>query len=205
MSIIKYIIDRFRIIKKNDSESEQQNFENHFFSEYRKSVEANKNKSQDDFEKYLNLWSSGGIVISLMIISKLIEENIDVTCKILFATGLIGFLTTILFNLLSHNKSIKDSDFILENVSNYNELLDESFNEKLEKRNKFVTALNDISIASFIIGILSILTFVIINFLNMSNQEKPKQPPTQPSKPLTEEKGRTNPVPARITTPTPKK
>ena len=53
MSIIKYIIDRFRIIKKNDSESEQQNFENHFFSEYRKSVEANKNKSQDDLFLYL--------------------------------------------------------------------------------------------------------------------------------------------------------
>ncbi|MCT3920023.1 hypothetical protein HZP98_10075 [Elizabethkingia anophelis] len=202
-NLIENIINIFKHPNKDLSHNEQQIIENDFFLEYRKSVGANKNKSQDDFEKYINLWSSGGIIISLMLASKLIEEKIDITYKLLFILGLIGFLITILSNLLSHNKSIKDSDFILENVTSYDKLFEIEFTEKIEKRNKFVTMLNDISIFSFIFGIICILSFIIINFMNMSNQEKPKQP--QLPKPSTEEKGRTNPIPARVIVPNPQK
>ena len=39
----------------------------------------------------------------------------------------------------------------------------------------------------------------------MSDQKPKPQPQQSPPKPLTEEKGRTNPTPARVTIPTPKK
>lgn len=46
-------------------EHKQQEKFNQGWSEYRNSVSANKNKSQDDFEKYINLLASGGIIVSL--------------------------------------------------------------------------------------------------------------------------------------------
>lgn len=135
-----------------------------FLTEYKRCVEQNKSKSQDDFEKYINLWSSGGIIITLMILSKLVEFEIEIVYKFLFVIGLISFLLTILSNLISHNNSIKDSDFVLSNCSSYENLFEKTFQEKLNKRNRFITVLNDFSIYSFIVGLLSILTAVIINF-----------------------------------------
>lgn len=40
--------------------------------EYRNAVSDNKSKSQDDFEKYINLLASGGIVLSLTFLEKII-------------------------------------------------------------------------------------------------------------------------------------
>ncbi len=179
-----------------------------YITNYRKSVEENKNKSQDDFEKYINIMASGGLVISLMFIEKLVENKIIIISSWLFILGLIGFVCTLLINLISHNKSINDSSYILDNIGfDINKFEDKNFLNEISKRNNKIDLLNKVSIGSLITGVFAILIFFTINFLNMSNQEpKPKpQPQQNPPMPLTEEKGRTNPTPARVTIPTPKK
>ena len=40
--------------------------------EYRNSVSENKCKSQDDFEKYINLMASGGFILSLTFMEKIV-------------------------------------------------------------------------------------------------------------------------------------
>lgn len=41
------------------------------WNDYRNAVTENKNKSQDDFEKYINLLASGGIILSLTFLEKI--------------------------------------------------------------------------------------------------------------------------------------
>lgn len=186
----------------------QQELEIEYISNYRKSVEENKNKSQDDFEKYINLLASGGLVISLMFLEKLVENKINSVGSWLFVVGLIGFVGTLLINLISHKKSINDSNFILETLGyDITKTEDEDFLKEVSKRNKILDIWNKLSIGCLITGTLSILMYFTINFLNMSNQQtKPESTPIQtPPKPLTEEKGRTNPMPTRVIAPNPKK
>lgn len=194
---------------KNKSQKEY-DLEIEYVTNYRKSVEENKNKSQDDFEKYINIMANGGLVISLIFIEKLVENKINIISSWLFILGLIGFVCTLLINLISHNKSINDSSYILNNIGfDIDKFEDEKFLNEISNRNRKIDLLNKLSIGSLITGVFTILIFFTINFLNMSNQEpKPKtqpQPQQNPPKPLTEEKGRTNPIPARVITPTPKK
>ncbi len=192
---------------KNKSQKEY-DLEIEYITNYRKSVEENKNKSQDDFEKYINILASGGLVISLMFIEKLVENKIVIVSSWLFILGLVGFVSTLLINLISHNKSINDSNYILDNIGfDISKFEDENFLKEVSKRNNKIDLLNKISIGSLIAGVFAILIFFTINFLNMSNQEPKSKPQPQqnPPKPLTEEKGRTNPIPARVVTPTPKK
>lgn len=179
-----------------------------YINNYRKSVEDNRNKSQDDFEKYINLLASGGLVVSLMFIEKLVENKIFIIFNWIFIIGLIGFVCTLLMNLISHKKSINDSNYILDTLGfDIDKLEDKEFLKEVSDRNRSIDILNKLSIVSLIIGVFSILIFFTINFFNMSDQKpKPKpQPQQSPPKPLTEEKGRTNPTPARVTIPTPKK
>lgn len=187
-----------------EKSEKQQELELEYISNYRKSVEENKNKSQDDFEKYINLLASGGLVISLMFLEKLVENKINSNGNWLFVIGLIGFVSTLLINLISHKKSINDSNYILETLGfDTSKTDDEDFINEVSRRNKVLDTWNKLSIGSLIIGALTILMYFTINFLNMSNQQ-PKPQPTPP-KPHTEEKGRTNPMPTRIVAPTPKK
>lgn len=186
----------------------QQELEIEYISNYRKSVEENKNKSQDDFEKYINLLASGGLVISLLFLEKLVENKIDSVCNWLFVIGLIGFVSTLLINLISHKKSINDSNFILETLGfDITKTEDEDFLKEVSKRNRVLDIWNKLSIWCLITGALSILIYFTINFLSMSNQQqKPQSPPVQnPPKPQTEEKGRTNPIPTRVIAPNPQK
>lgn len=186
----------------------QYELEIEYITNYRKSVEENKNKSQDDFEKYINILASGGLVVSLMFIEKLVENKIQSICSWLFVVGLIGFVGTLLVNLISHKKSINDSNYILETLGfDTTKIEDEGFLKEVSKRNRNLDFWNKASIISLITGTLSVLIFFTLNFLNMSNQQpKPQPTPTQnPPKPLTEEKGRTNPMPSRVIAPTPKK
>lgn len=150
--------------------------------------------------------ASGGLVVSLLFIEKLVENKLVIIGNWLFIIGLLGFLCTLLVNLISHKKSTNDSNYILEHlgfdISKYD---DEIFINEVSKRNKIIDLLNKISISSLITGALSILLFFSINFFNMSNQQPKPQPSQNPPKPNTQEKGRTNPMPARVITPTPKK
>lgn len=177
-----------------------------YINNYRKSVEDNRNKSQDDFEKYINLLASGGLVVSLMFIEKLVENKIFIIFNWIFIIGLIGFVCTLLMNLISHKKSINDSNYILDTIGfEIDKFEDKEFLKEVSDRNRSIDILNKLSIVSLIIGVFSILIFFTINFFNMSDQKPKPQPQQSPPNPLTEEKGRTNPTPARVTIPTPKK
>ena len=157
--------------------------------QYRNAVSENKSKSQDDFEKYINLLASGGIVLSLTFLEKIITVD-KTTFKVFYIIGLILLVATLLSNLYSHYKSIKDSDLTILEIDE--KKYDDIF-KNIEKRNKIINRLNRTSIWSLIIGVIFILTFVTINLFNMSDKTTPR-PTTQPA-PSTEEKGRTIPQP----------
>jgi hypothetical protein len=157
--------------------------------DYRNSVSENKSKSQDDFEKYINLMASGGLVLSLTVVEKIITID-KASYPILLITGMFLLVLTILSNLYSHYKSMIDSDKTILEIDE--EKYDKIF-ENIDSRNKSINRLNCISIWSFIVGIICILSFVTLNFINMSDKPKPSQ--TENPRPLTEEKGRVTPQP----------
>jgi hypothetical protein len=163
--------------------------------EYRNSVSDNKSKSQDDFEKYINLLASGGIILSLTFMEKIVTID-KAIYKILIILGMFLMVVTLLSNLYSHYKSMLDSDAIIKDIDNEN--YDVIF-KNIEKRNIVINLLNRISIWSLIIGITLIILFATINIYTMSDSNQNGKPnPSQP-KPLTEEKGRTIPTPPKNT------
>lgn len=164
--------------------------------EYRNAVSDNKSKSQDDFEKYINLLASGGIVLSLTFLEK-ITSLVKIEYIVFYLIGLILLVLTLISNLYSHHKSIQDSDSIIREID---EKKYEDIFKNIDERNKLINILNLTSIWSLIIGTILILTFVSINLFVMNENQKPSpgQNPSQNPKPLTEEKrGRTNPPPPR--------
>ena len=176
------------------------------WNEYRNAVTENKNKSQDDFEKYINLLASGGIILSLTFLEK-IATIVKIEFIWFYIIGLILLVATLLSNLYSHYRSIQDADLIIKEIDDkkYEDIFKNS-----DARNQKITLLNKTSIWSLIIGAFLILTFVSINLYIMNNNQKPTTPrenPTQHPKPLTEETGRTNPSPSPQIKPsnTPKK
>lgn len=156
--------------------------------DYRNSVIDNKSKSQDDFEKYINLIASGGIVLSLTFLEKIVSLE-KAVCKSLIVIGMYLMVFTLLSNLYSHYKSILDSDATIRDIDK--KKFKKIF-KKIEKRNRVINVLNRISIWALILGIFSLVTFVTINIYHMSDKQKT----TPPLKPATEEKGRTITPPA---------
>ena len=166
--------------------------------DYRNSVIENKTKSQDDFEKYINLMASGGLVLSLTFLEKIVSLD-KAIWKSLVVIGMYLMVVTLLSNLYSHYKSMLDSDATIKDIDdkNYKEIF-----KNIEKRNQKINFLNKVSIWSLIIGILCLITFVTINIYNMSDKQKVIPRP----KPATEEKGRTiTPPSSRPSNPPPKK
>ena len=159
--------------------------------EYRNAVTENKSKSQDDFEKYINILASGGLVLSLTFFEKIVPLE-KAICKPFVITGMFLMVLTLLSNLYSHYKSILDSDSTIKEIDN--EKFETIF-RNIEGRNKVINRLNRVSIWSLIIGIVSLITFVTINIYSMDNINKGNNPTPQQPKPLTEEKGRTIPPP----------
>lgn len=190
---------------KNKKEKKQQEKFEQYWLGYRNSVSENKNKSQDDFEKYINLLASGGIIISLTFLEK-ITAVVKIEYIVFYLLGLFLLVLTLISNLYSHHKSIQDSDLIIKEIDK--EKYDDIF-KNIDKRNKPINLLNTASIWSLIIGTILILTFVSINLFAMNENQKPSPSdnPRQNPKPLTEEKrGRTNPPPPRTNpSSTPKK
>jgi hypothetical protein len=179
-------------MNKNDEELTNIKLEQQSWNDYRNSVIENKNKSQDDFEKYINLLATGGIVLSLTFLEK-ITAVVKIEFMFFYIIGLILLIVTLLSNLYSHYKSMQDSDLIIMEIDN--EKYDDIF-KNIDKRNKPISLLNQLSIWSLIIGTLLIVAFVSINLFVMNENQKPTVNPTQTPKPLTEEKGRTNPSPS---------
>lgn len=165
---------------------------------YRNAVTENKNKSQDDFEKYINLLASGGLVLSLTFLEKIVSVK-EPAGLWLFVLSLLGFVLTLLSNLYSHYQSIKDSDATIKEID---EQQYEQIFKNIDKRNKPINRLNRISIWSLISGTLLILIFLTINLFTMNNNTNNSSANNRPNsnpqpKPLTEEKGRTTPNPPR--------
>ncbi len=192
-------------MSKKDKKQTNENSTQNGWEEYRNAVIQNKNKSQDDFEKYINLLASGGIVISLTFLEK-ITAVVKIEYMTFYLFGLSLLIVTLLSNLFSHHKSIQDSDLIIKEIDE--EKYDDIF-RNIDHRNKPINLLNTISIWSLIIGTILILTFVSINLFAMNENQKPSPSdnPRQNPKPQTEEKrGRTNPTPPRTNpSSTPKK
>lgn len=161
------------------------------WAEFRNAVYETKSKSQDDFEKYINLIASGGLALTIAFFDKIVQINIAI-CLYIIVFGWFLLVLTLLLNLISHFKSVKYNELtILEiNAKEYDKVFD-----NVEKRNKIINKLNGISLISLIAGVILIIIFVTINIYKMNNSNQKPNPNEQP-KPLTEEKrGRTTPPP----------
>lgn len=165
--------------KKKDARIETE------WNEFRNSVYETKSKSQDDFEKYINLMASGGLTITTAFFDKIVDvKKAEIIWLIIL--GWILLIITLLTNLISHHLSIKYSQKTI------NEINDKEYDNvfvNVKKRNKKIKKLNLISIGTLITGIIVIITFVTLNLIIMNNNQKPTPKPQNP-KPLTEEKGR---------------
>ncbi|HAY3504285.1 TPA: hypothetical protein JRX02_002912 [Elizabethkingia anophelis] len=182
---------------KNELEKSDDN--SNEIDKYRELIEVIKSKSQDDFEKYLYLLGSGGLVISLFIIEKVINLNVKEYSVFLLLISAFCFSATLLTNLLSHRKSISVSEELLDGLNLKGMALDDPCFLNIQvKGNKIINRLNNISIYSLIFGILFILAFFTINYSIMSKDKQlPTKPTTQPSPQSipNEEKGRILPSP----------
>ena len=155
--------------------------------DFRNSVYETKSKSQDDFEKYINIIASGGLGITIAFFDKIVQ--IDKTVYIwMIVFGWLLLAITLLVNLFSHYKSVQYMELTISEIN------DEKYEDiftNVEKRNKIINRYNLISLTSLIIGVLTIIFFVTINLYIMSNDRKP----VYPQKPVPEEKGRKVPTP----------
>lgn len=150
---------------------------------FRNSVYETKSKSQDDFEKYINIIASGGLAITIAFFDKIVDINVAEYITLIII-GWVLLVFTLLSNLISHHLSINYSEKTISEINN--EEYDAVF-KNVASRNKNVKILNLFSIGSLIAGITIIIVFVTLNVFDMSNN-KPK--PQQSPKPATEEKGR---------------
>ena len=155
--------------------------------EFRNSVYETKSKSQDDFEKYINIIASGGLGITIAFFDKIVQID-KAICLWIIVCGWLFLAITLLVNLFSHFKSVHYMELTISEIN------DEKYEEvftNVEKRNKIINWFNLVSLTSLIIGVLAIIIFVTINLYIMSNDRKP----VYPQKPITEEKGRKIPSP----------
>lgn len=162
------------------------------WKEFRKSVYENKIKSEDDYEKYITLISSGALGLSITFIEKIVPLN-SAIYKWVLILGWVLLTITLFVSLLSHFFSRKFSEKTIEDIDN--DLEYESISENITKRNEYLEYFNFSTITTLFLGIISIVVFVSINIYNMSNNPNTKPNPNQQPKPLTEEKGRTIPKP----------
>jgi len=162
------------------------------WKEFRKSVYENKVKSEDDFEKYITLISSGALALSITFIEKIVPLNLA-NVKWILIVGWVLLTVTLFVSLISHFYSRKFSESTIDDIDN--NLDYQSILANINKRNKSLEWLNVSTISSLFLGIISIVIFVSINIINMSDNSNPRPNPNQQPKPLTEEKGRTIPKP----------
>jgi hypothetical protein len=167
------------------------------WNEFRNSVYETKSKSQDDFEKYINVLASGGLAITIAFFDKIVDIH-SAICVFLIVLGWVLLVATLLSNLVSHYLSISYAQNTIDEI---NEKKYDDVFTNVKKRNTCIKFLNGLSIVALIIGIVSIIVFVIINLNVMNNNQKPTPKPQTP-KPLTEERGRpiNNPPQTKPTT-----
>lgn len=163
------------------------------WKEFRKSVYENKLKSEDDYEKYLTLISSGALGLSITFIEKIVNLE-HATCKGLLILGWVFLTITLFGSLLSHFFSRKYSEKTIDDIDDSSIEYD-VLSKKLEKRNSKLECFNIVNISTLFSGIVLIIIFISTNILIMNNSQKPR--PSDQPKPRTHEvdKGRTIPKP----------
>lgn len=159
-------------------------------------IQRIKEKSEDDFEKYLTYISAGALGLSITFIDKLVplENSMFIWFLVL---GWISLALTLVINLFSHiysaklnDESIKDLDKNVENIH----LI-------ISKRNRKIDFVNYASLVALFLGITFTIIFTSINAIEMA---KTNERTIKPSRENLEERGRTIPQP-RTTTPPKKK
>ncbi|MGL4585328.1 MAG: hypothetical protein ACRCVU_20420 [Flavobacterium sp.] len=136
------------------------------WEDYKIAVNNTKAKSEDDFEKYLNLLATGGIVLGFTFMEKIFSlTTISYIYTIL--VGLICLVFTLVLNLFSHYKSIEHSNQIINEIDNkaYDDLVINTV-----KRNKILSYLNKLSVGLFFLGTILIMIFVIKNLYIMNEK-----------------------------------
>lgn len=150
-----------------------------YWNNFREDVLKVREKSQDDFEKYLNVFGSGGLLVGLTLLSKLTESKINYEYRLMLILGSVSFVVCLLSNLISHYLAIRSNEKTISDIDNQNSDLWENF----KKRNRRITFINWISLGSIIAGTILITSFLILNINTMSKQNKnpQSQPKPQPT------------------------
>lgn len=180
------------------SEIEETNDNEAAWIEYRKAVYENQCKSQDDFEKYINIIAPGALGLTLTFFDKIIPIDKAIYVPLIILGWLLLTLT-ILSNLFSHHFAARISEKTIKHIDERN--YDET--EKCSKvGNRKINIINLISIISLFLGIFLIVVFASINFYTMSN-DKPTPRPYPTPLPGHIERGRVvpSPPPSRPTPP----
>lgn len=126
---------------------------------YRKTITESRIKSQDDFEKYLNIFSSGGLLIGLTILGRLVETVNNYEFKYFVSVGSLLFVVSILSNVFSHFKAIANDDKTISEI----DLRDFEILDKMDRRDKIIKCLNNLSLIAILVGTLSLVLFLILN------------------------------------------
>ena len=154
----------------------------------REAFQRVKEKSEDDFEKYITYISAGALGLSLTFIEKIVQFKETVFLWVLILGWL--FLTlTLLVNLLSHFYSKRLIDKTIEDFDNK----DPSLLSNIKKRNKNIDKVNISTIITLILGITLLIIFISLNANNMAKERQTVQKPQQNER--YEELGRTIPQP----------
>lgn len=104
-----------------------------------------REKSQDDFEKYLNIFGSGGLLVGLTLLTKIVESEINYEFKLMLISGSVLFLVCLLSNLLSHYLVIDNCDRNIDDIDTQCPQLWENFH----RRNNNLNYINWISLGLF--------------------------------------------------------
>lgn len=138
------------------------------WKDFRREIYDIKLKSDDDFEKYITLISSGGLGLTITFINDLIPLH-DAVHTVFLVMGW-GLLASTLFNsLYSHYISSKYSQKNMDDIDR--NIPFENLESNINKRNTFINKLNKASMIMLALSIISIIVFVSLNIYNGKTKE----------------------------------
>jgi hypothetical protein len=138
----------------------KKNKKNKEWEEYRKDLLVEKSKSDDDFEKYITLISSGGLGVTIAYMNQIVPLKEAIVVWVLLI-GWVLLTFTLFLNLYSHYQASIDKENTIKNLDE--EVSYDCLIKNVDRRNKFIQRLNLCSILSLGLGLLSIILFTIIN------------------------------------------
>jgi hypothetical protein len=127
---------------------------------HRQAVLEQKNRSEDDFEKYITFISSGALAITVTFIDKLSPLDQSVFVWVILV-GWFFLATTLFLNLISHYLSSRYNEKTIQEIDDNIETAE--LNKNINKRNNIISRLNISSIFLLGAGIFCILIFTGIN------------------------------------------